>query len=155
MILPRGQAAQTAADLAITSVNVGGSVERTSILAGFDVDLNPQNGDAQIGTIKVGGDWIASSASAGVTAGGDGFGNANDTLIAGGGAIVAPIAAIQIGGIVIGTAGAGDHFGFVAEQIGSFKSFGFTAPLHAGPPPPPADVIELSRATGDVTIREV
>jgi hypothetical protein len=152
IISARGQAAQTATDLAIASVSVRGHVEFAQILAGFGVDLDALNGDAQIGAIKVGGDWIASSASAGVTAGGDGFGNANDALIAGGGNIVARIAAIQIGGVATGTAGAGDHFGFVAGQIGSFKSLGFTAPLTASAQ---KEVIELSPATGDVSIREV
>jgi hypothetical protein len=151
----RGQAAQTSTDLAIAGVSVGGSVQNALILAGTDVDLNGVNGDAQIGAIKVGGDWIASSVSAGVSAGGDGFGNANDTLIAAGSAIIARIASIQIGGAVFGSVAAGDHFGFVAQQIGSFKSLGFTAALHAGPPPPPLDIIEFPLVTGDVTIREV
>ncbi|MGB8170205.1 MAG: hypothetical protein WCF18_22065, partial [Chthoniobacteraceae bacterium] len=156
IISGRGQAAQTATDLAIASVTVGGRVEQARILAGYDVNLNAANGDAQIGTIKVGGDWIASSAVAGVKDTGlNDFGDGDDLLIAAGTAITARIAAIQIGGLVIGTAGAGDHFGFVAEQIGSFKSLGFIAPLHAGPPPPPPDVVELSLTTSDVTIREV
>ena len=83
--------------------------------------------------------------------GGDGFGNANDALIAGAGAIVARIASIKIGGLVAGTGAlTNDHFGFVAEAIGSFKSFNYTAPLTAA-----KDVIELSLTTGDVTIREI
>ncbi len=152
VISARGKAVQTSTDVAIASVTVGGRVESAQILAGFDVDLNPLNGDAQIGTIKVGGDWIASSVSAGAEdTGADGFG-VNDALFgAGGGAIVARIAAIQIGGIVIGSGGAGDHFGFVSERIGSFKSLGFTAPLTNAP----LDVIQLSLLTADVTIREV
>ena len=152
VISARGKAVPTATtDLAIASITVGGRVENAKILAGFDIDLNEINGDAQIGTIKVGGDWIASSVSAGVGDGGDGFGNANDTLIPGSGAIVARIAAIQIGGIVIGTGVAGDRFGFVSQQIGSFKSLGFSAPLTGAP----LDVIQLPLVTADVTIREV
>jgi hypothetical protein len=57
---------------------------------------------------------------------------------------------VKIVGDVIGTAAAGDHFGFVAQQIGAFKAGGFTAPLTSG-----LDVIELSPTTGDVTIHEV
>jgi hypothetical protein len=148
----RGEAAPTATrDLAIKSVSIAGSVGHAFILGGADVNLNAVNGNAQLGAITVGRDWLAGSISAGVSAGGDGFGNANDALIVGASAaIVARIASIQIGGIVAGTAPAGDHFGFVAEHIGSFKSFGFTAPLNAA-----KDVIELSPTTADVTIREV
>ncbi len=47
--------------------------------------------------------------------------------------------------------GGADHFGFVAQQIGSFKALGFTAALTAGTDAP----LELALTTGDVTIREV
>lgn len=46
---------------------------------------------------------------------------------------------------------AGDHYGFVAQQIGSFKSLGFTAALTAGTDAP----LELALSTGEVTIREL
>ncbi len=45
-----------------------------------------------------------------------------------------------------------DHFGFSAQQIGSFKAGGYTAPLTTGPA---NNIIEFSPVTGDVTIREV
>ena len=83
------------------------------------------------------------------------FGDNNDASIGDGNlSITAKIASIVIKGVVAGSATSGDHFGFSAQQIGSFKSFGFTALLHA-PPPATPDIIELSPTTGDVTIREV
>src|SRR5262249_12149917 len=107
IISGRGEALPLAVptrDLAIKSVSIGGSVERTFLLGGASVDLDGVNGDAQIGPIHVSGDWVASSVSAGVAAGGDGFGNPNDTLIAGASTtIIARIASIQIGGLVAGT----------------------------------------------------
>jgi len=84
IISARGQAVATATDLAIKSLTVNGRVDFALILAGYDADLNPLNADAQIGAVKVALDWIASSLAAGVTDGGDGFGNGNDALIAGG-----------------------------------------------------------------------
>jgi hypothetical protein len=53
--------------------------------------------------------------------------------------------------VVTGSFAAGDHFGFVAQQIGVFKAAGFTAALTTGTDAP----VELSLATGDVTVREV
>ncbi len=142
-------------DLAIKSLSIGGRVQHAQILAGYDDDANDAlNGNASIGAVSVGGDWFASDLVAGAqddasAARTDPFGDADDqpgplsTLIA-------RIARIAIGGVVAGTATAGDHFGFVAEQIGSFKSFGFTAALTPG-----LNVLELSLTTGDVTLREV
>jgi hypothetical protein len=57
------------------------------------------------------------------------------------------IASISIKGQVIGSTSRSDHFGFVAQQIGSFKASGFTAATDAP--------IELSLATLDVTLREI
>ena len=47
-----------------------GRLELAQILAGYDTSLTPANADAQIGPVTVGGDWIASSITAGVVAGG-------------------------------------------------------------------------------------
>ena len=111
----------------------------------------PFNGNASIGPVKVGGDWIASSISAGVRDGGaPGFGTPGDTIIAGA-TLISRIASISIKGAVIGTAADGDHFGFTAQQIGSFKAGPFKAALTAGTDA----AIELSPHTGDVAIREV
>lgn len=139
-------------DLAIRSLTVGGRVEFAQVLAGFNTNLTPENGNASVGAVSVGGDWIASSIAAGVRdTNGDGFGNDDDTLINNAGdAIVAQIASVTIGGVVAGTAADRDHFGFVAEQIGSFRVGGVAVGLTDNP-----EVIELSPTTGDVTVREV
>jgi hypothetical protein len=85
------------------------------------------------------------------------FGNADDASIgAGNSALIARIASIVIGGHLVGSPDSvsnTDHFGFVAQQIGSFKAGGFSAVLHSTALP--LDVIELSFITNDVTIREI
>lgn len=158
IISARGQLEPTGtSDVAIGKISVGGRVDRTLILAGYSVDVEADNtaaaavnANAQIGSVRVGGDWLASSIAAGVVdTGNNGFGNADDTVI-GGSASTAKIASITIRGVVSGTATSGDHFGFVSHQISAFTSLGFRAPLSAG-----TNVIELSSITGDVTVREV
>jgi hypothetical protein len=137
--------------MAIGRITIGGHAEFASILAGYDRFLAAKNGNAQIGAVKVGGDWIASSLVAGVQdTGAAGFG-VGDTII-GGGASIAKIASIVIGGQVVGTPGGGDHFGFVSHTIGSFKAAGFTAPLLAATA---SQFFELALITADVTVREV
>ena len=139
IISGRGQAAPTATtDVAIQSLTVRGLVQFSNILGGYDVDGNPVNGDAQIGDIFVDGNWMASNIAAGVTAGADGFfGTADDTLIPGGSdGVLAAIASIVINGEVQGTPASvngTDHFGFVAELIGSLKLHGIVIPLNPGP----------------------
>ncbi len=107
----------------IASVTIGGS-----LIAGTD---------ASTGTLDLCGAIVAGSDLGPVKIGGSIFGNReNPVLIAADGQAVKPptgfdiaIASITIRGNVTGSLSAGDHFGFVAQQIGSFKSFGFTAPL--------------------------
>jgi hypothetical protein len=129
-------------------------VEFANILAGYNTNLDPVNGDAQIGSVFVGGDWIASNLVSGVTDGGDGFGDDNDVAIAGGSPnIVSRIGRVVIGGLVYGTpdASGNDQFGFVAQQIGLFRSFGLVANFTTSP----NESMDLARTTSDVTIREV
>jgi hypothetical protein len=149
-------------DLAIKSLTVGGRVEFTRILAGYGVDLNPLNGDAQIGTVTVGTDWIASDLAASVVAGADGlFGTGDDALIAEAGGndpnITAKINSIWIKGQALGTSGGVDHFGFVAQQVGSFKvgntSFGLTPGKSNDTSV--IDPLLAVGATGDLRIHEV
>ncbi len=159
LITARGQAVQGAtSDVAIKSLTVGGRVEFADILAGYNSSSVAVNADAQIGTVSV-GDWIASNLVAGVqddatAARNVFFGDGNDQAVAGGSAkIVSKISSITIKGAAYGTLGAGDHFGFVAQQIGSFK-IGTTAfPLT------PAAANDLSGllvgSTGDLRVREV
>jgi hypothetical protein len=151
--------ATAAKALALKSVTVGGSIENSEIIVG--TFTNP---DVQIGSVTVHGDWVASSLVVGVqnlgtddAVGGSGtaadnvnFGDAHDAVIPGGSAaIVAKIGSIIIGGQVTGTVGGTDHFGFVAEQIGSFKVGGTFIPLN--PSPSSRDI----GPTGDVSIHEV
>ncbi|MHA3773991.1 hypothetical protein ACXR0O_20865 [Verrucomicrobiota bacterium sgz303538] len=154
IISARGQNAPSAkSDMAIGRITVGGHVEFAQILAGYDIGLTAVNGNASIGSVKVGGDWVASDLVAGVTAGADGdFGTSDDTAI--GGTLVAKISSILIGGQVTGTSfriRPADHFGFVAETIASFKAGQFKAALNSGS----GDIVELSLTTGDATLREV
>ena len=93
------------------------------------------NGDAQIGAVTVGGDWVASNLVAGAMnaasgATGGNFGergtNVNFGAMTGnaGSHHLAKIASITISGQVFGTPDSfstTDHFGFVAEQIGALK----------------------------------
>ena len=132
-----GQASPTStSDVAIGKITIGGRVERAQILAGYrpqGAGVTPANGNAQIGAVNVGGDWIASDLVAGVQDGGaSGFGDVGDTII-GGGASIAKIASIVIGGIVEGTPANGDQFGITSHAIGSVKISGATIPLPAAP----------------------
>ncbi len=144
----------------IGKLTVGGSVRNARILAGLEAVNTIENSDAQIGLVTVGGDWIASDLVAGIAAGaGNRFGDTNDAFVVAPGdnaALFSRIGAVVIGGRVRGTAAAGDHFGFVAQQIGSFKLAGVSIALTL---PPAKDVIEIGNtgvaATNDVTLREV
>jgi hypothetical protein len=157
IISARGQAALPAGakcDVAIKSLTVGGRVEFARVLAGFTTNETPANGNASIGAVRVGGDWIASSISAGVNdTSDDGFGDNDDALIATppADAIIARIASVVIRGAVVGAPSPFFQCGFVAQQIGSFKAGLFTAPLTAATDAP----ILLTPYTANETIREV
>lgn len=156
--------------IAIGKLTVGGTVSFTNIEAGYTIDLAPVRGSAQIGAIKVAGDWLASNAIAGAqnygtddTQGGGNdnlnFGNSQDHII-GASQSFSKIASIIISGIVAGTPSdassgstiASDHFGFVAAVIGKFQSAGFKAALAVDEL---GETIPLIIATADVTIHEL
>ncbi|MEQ1859559.1 MAG: VCBS repeat-containing protein [Chthoniobacteraceae bacterium] len=127
------------ASLAITSLKVGGDFERALVLAGFAAENVPVNGHAQIGAISVGGDWIASSVTAGLIPRAGAldatgfFGNGDDKFIAGGPTnVIAIIASITIKGQVRGTLETGDRFGIVAQQINSVTIGGVKVALTPG-----------------------
>ena len=91
--LPLPAGART--DLAIGKITIGGRVEFTNFLAGYNFDfvsgLQASNGDAQVGAVKVGGDWIASNLVAGTkntASGNQTFGDANDASIGAGNASI-------------------------------------------------------------------
>lgn len=159
-ITARGQEVPgTKQDMAIGKINVRGDVAYMQFLAGFTYALDgiqsAVNGDASVGSVKVGGSWIASYLSAGIDSFDGRLGDENDGVIPGGNPnLIARIASITIGGNVLGTDNAispEDHFGFVAQQIGSFKAGGFVAKLTKAIDSP----VPLSRITGDVAVREV
>jgi hypothetical protein len=100
-------------------------------------------------------DWIGSDLVAGVRPIDANFGN-NDELIPGGNATVAKIASIVIHGQVLGTPAATnglDHFGFVAQQVGSFRVGNTSFDLTPGAGDDLAGLVV--GATADVRVREV
>lgn len=129
IISARGKVTPPAtSDLAIGSLTVNGRVDYGRIIAGMDVLGDAKNADAQIGPVIVKGDWIASDLVAGATTGADAFfGNNNDAKMAGAGVkdvatVFSKITSVVIGGQVVGSHPLNtDHYGFVAENIGSFK----------------------------------
>ncbi|HEV7402243.1 MAG TPA: integrin alpha [Chthoniobacteraceae bacterium] len=152
-IIEGGGALTGKTSVAVKSVSVGGSVANSDILGG----LAANNSHAQIGAITVNGNWTASSIVAGAKTNAGNvtdpifFGNADDTALTGGtSTAIARIASIVIKGEVHGTAGGGDHFGFVAQQIGSVKIGAVKYKLAKNT----TDVFEIGD-TSDFTIREL
>ena len=129
-------------DLAINSLAVKGSVSFAILTAGTG---SPDvNADASIGAITIGGDWIASNATAGAAPGTDGLtGNNDDVKITIGGgsvrdnaAIFSSIGSFTVKGQAFGTATpTNDMFGVVAERIGKAKVGGRTFAFTSGAAP--------------------
>jgi hypothetical protein len=151
-------------DTTIASLTVKGDVRFAQILAGFDSAKTPINFDAAIGAVNVGRDWVASSLVAGANnlgaddaLGGTGlnadnvnFGDVHDKLQTGDDSLfIARIASITIKGTVRGSLSSGDHFGFVAQQIGKLTIGGRAVPLTEG-----KDDLPLPFAN-DVRVHEV
>ena len=116
-------------DTALKALTVKGSVEHTLI------GLSAGNADASIGSITVGGDWIASSVLMGATSGADlKVGTADDLTSAGrNGDALATIGSFTVKGQAFGTADdTSDNFGIVAEQIGKAKVGGRTFAFKPG-----------------------
>jgi hypothetical protein len=144
-------------DVAISRISIGGRAERLNVLAGSGAAATAQNGNAQIGSVTVGGDWIASSIAAGVENWGGNdvdenglgddnirFGDSHDHLIDPS-ELLGKIASITIKGIVRGTESLNDHFGFVSHTIGSLKINGTAIAI--------ANLLSFSPLTGnDVTV---
>ena len=130
---------------ALGALSVGGDVEFARIAVGSATS------NAQINTVKVGGDWVASSLASGVDPGVGSFGDGDDTLFAN---VISRIASITIGGAIVGTDFTGsDSFAFTAHEIGSFKVLGKSLPLTANTFDP---TVAFSPETGgDVKLREI
>jgi len=130
LITARGQAVlvqNALTDVAINKLTVGGRVSYANILAGYDLtdditaaDANP---NAQIVSVTVANDWIASNLLSGVQLRSN-IGDGNDALASGvdNPDIDAKIGTILIKGSIAGTATSGDHYGFVAQWITIFQS---------------------------------
>jgi hypothetical protein len=136
-------------DRAFGNISVGGRVEWSEFLGGYDTALDALDGNAQIGKVKVGGDWIASSLVAGAENSGGitHFGDGNDSII-GGLPSIAKISGITIGGNIIGDAtstNGTEHFGFVSKGLFPLQFNGESTPLAISSTP-------LSPLTDDVTI---
>ena len=132
---------------AIKTLTIGGSVEHAHLSAGGEF-----NADAGLGKVIVKGNWLATDLTAGVSAGVGGyFGDANDTPIPGGNAIVSRIAAITIKGSILATPGTGDIYGIIAQKIGSLKVGGLPVLLTPGAS---NDLTPLTPGT-DLRVREV
>jgi hypothetical protein len=110
-------------DYAFGAINVGVVVRHATILAGYttltDVKLAESNPNAQIKTVVVKGDWVASSLVAGAKWN-DNFGDGTDVIATGldNIRITARFDSVSILGQIIGTAGVGtDHYGFVTQAV--------------------------------------
>ena len=146
-----GKAVQTKTDVAIAKLTVLGNVSGSEVLAGYDRFGNATNGDAQIGKVRVTGDWAGSSMAAGVfDVSADGFGSADDTVIPNSNtAIFSKIASVIIGGNVLGRADA-SQCGFVAQQIDSMSIAGVKVALTTA-----KNSIVLATSLNEISIREV
>jgi hypothetical protein len=141
-------------DLAIASLSVSGDLSFAQVLAGYSPDGTNLNADAQIGFIKVTGNWTGGNIVAGAESGPDGaFGTADDTK--GSGAehpgIVATITSIIIGGQTK-PAGSGLHFGFTAEAILTLKIGNVAVSLAHGAG---NDHLVPAGTSGDLFLQEV
>ncbi len=118
---------------ALGSADFGSSLVLSRILVGYDDAGLPVNADVQTGRTKVHGDWTASDLIVGATAGPDGsFGTEDDTVIPGGGSIVARMAKVVVKGRITGTMDSADSFGIVAEEIVAAKLENRTQVLVSG-----------------------
>ena len=122
-----------AESIAVGSLTIKGSVTNADILFGEGFPGAIDKGDVAAGKITIGGDFHASSITAGVGRGADKFfGNADDVpSMAGNATIKAAIGSIIIKGRATGTASDGDHFGIQAENLGSVSIAGRKLPLTA------------------------
>jgi hypothetical protein len=110
-------------DFAFGNITVGGSVRHASILSGYGIGEvateSEENPNAQIGTVFVKGDWVASNLLSGARWS-DSFGDGLDSKATGVDtpAITARISSITVVGQIIGSADSTtDQFRFMAQAI--------------------------------------
>jgi len=147
-------------DLAIKSINIGGTAlglhiagGLTDAAAALDPFQSQGNADAQIGLVKVGGDFIRSNIVSGVRTGFATVATGDDSVYVGGtGVTKSMIRQIVIGGAVEGEGGAvNESFGFTAEKIGSVTLAGKRLVLD----PVNKDQRPLGRVPTDFMLREI
>jgi hypothetical protein len=115
-------------------LTVKGSVSFAQILGGYR-NGSVTDADANLGSITIGGDLVASSIVAGVVAGGDGMFGTDDDVIGSFGHTagnVSRITSVIVKGQALGSPGSGDAFGIVAQEIKTIKIGAATyGPLNA------------------------
>jgi hypothetical protein len=147
----------SAPGVALASIHIGGRVQYADIRAGWDESTFGLNADAQIGSVTVDGDWIASSISAGVTPGADGyFTTADDATLSGPNVtdlanVSSRIASVTIGGQALGTMLLGDRFGIEAQIIGVVKVGATTIMTHVAG----HRAVVVVGITSDVDVKEI
>jgi len=134
---------------AIKSITIDGSMDYGLILGGFNAAGNTVNGDAQIDSVVVKGDLIATSIVAGVVQS-PFFGDPTDALFTPNTGL-SKIGKVTVGGEIIGTVATGDRFGIEAHSIGSVSTGGTSLPI-----PAIGSSTDLSGSTNfDVHIRQL
>jgi hypothetical protein len=128
----------TGTDVAIRSLTVLGTVDFADILGGYSNGLaNPQNADAQIGAVFVGGDWLGTNLVAGVAPDTNSqFGTSGNTLIGDANqnpATNSSISTVVIVGHVLSTGVSTDHFGIMAQLVTAVTVGGTKIALTPGP----------------------
>lgn len=134
----------------LTQLTVGANFEHSRVLAGFSAFGG--NPNVQIGNIRIGGNWVASTVDAGISADADGFyGTADDSVLTGLVTVGSRIASIVIKGQALGTFAPGGHFAITAQQIGAVTIGQTRLPLQK----PAKDHFLALGSTGDLFLNEV
>jgi|GEM_PF-730347 len=138
---------------AITTLKIGGDMRNAEIITGHDGG-GPHRGDANIGSITIGGSVQATNIVAAVSAGTDEiWGTDDDTLFSPrGSGLVPTIGSITIKGQLLGSPGGSDGFVITASVIKSIKVGSQSLDLSSSAV---ADLIEQYGPYRDITIREV
>lgn len=123
--------ATAAESVAVASLTIKGSVANAEILFGEGFPGTIDKGNVAAGKISIGGDFLASSITAGIAPGSDGFYGTSDDVVDGNTSIRSAIASIIIKGRATGTPSDGDQYGIVAEKLGSVMIAGRKLALNA------------------------
>ena len=135
------------------NIFIGGSIRFADLLFGYEGAAVPAHSIAQIGTLAVGGDWVASNLSVGIHPSNDGvLGTADDRYSDPNPTTPPPsLGRLEIGGRIMGTANSADGFGIAAGRIGQLIIEGRGRPFV---PSAGNDSFALG-SPGDIPLREV